>query len=231
MRTQSSNHWLSTLQFSPAQLLFSCRYVRRRRRRHQLHPIPDDIQGVSASSSPYTPSAVGPSQRSFDMMLVHVRLLTETMEDVERKFEGIYAIPTTLDEFRQEWRQEVAGIHGEITTLLNLVRSVASVVLSPATDMSPPPPFKWGDSSSWRHPSRSAAHLCGVHCLPHPHPIDPARLPSSSTTSSPFSPTPSVCRPQISPRDGRLPELLPPSSHDAWSVLHPIRYHHSPDID
>ncbi|KAI0712965.1 hypothetical protein C8T65DRAFT_695159 [Cerioporus squamosus] len=84
---------------------------------------------VYATSSPH------PGHSSLDTMLVHVRVLTETLEDVERKFEGMYAMPATLEEFRKEWRKEVDELHGEISALFNLVRASASTPGSPNSEV------------------------------------------------------------------------------------------------
>ncbi|TFK82467.1 hypothetical protein K466DRAFT_568411 [Polyporus arcularius HHB13444] len=94
--------------------------------------------GLAAVSSPVMPTpAAWSDQHPVDAMLVHVRLLTETMEDVERKFEDVHRMSATFDEFRREWRKEVEGLHGEISALYNLVRTVASTINAP-----PAPPLR-----------------------------------------------------------------------------------------
>lgn len=82
-------------------------------------------------------------------MLVHVRVLTETVEDVERKFEGMYRMPATVEELRKE----IAGLHGEITSLGHVLQSVAAMMVSSPGRLAGPPP----ESASSRG-SPSAGH-------------------------------------------------------------------------
>ncbi|TFK82279.1 hypothetical protein K466DRAFT_603806 [Polyporus arcularius HHB13444] len=60
------------------------------------------------------------------------------MEDVERKFEVLNRMPASLEEFRREWRKEVEGLHGEISALFSLVRTVASSISPQPSQLSSP---------------------------------------------------------------------------------------------